>query len=84
MGKSIRVTATGQVINYPAKLLRVIADPSANNGSFTLRDGDASGTIILGGTKTAKDSTPSSIECDIDVAKLHATIDNIILYCIIG
>jgi len=84
MGKSIRVTVTGQVTTYPAKLLRVIADPSANNGSFEIRDGDAAGPIVVGGTKTAKDSTPSSIECDIDVSKIYAVVDNIVLYCVLG
>jgi len=84
MGRSIEITATGTAYSSPCKLLRVIVKPSSLTGSFTLRDGGASGLIVAADGNVPASGQSYFLEVDHDCATdLHATISNCTIYCVV-
>lgn len=84
MGKSIPASSTGTVYPSPCKLLQVIVKPSSLTGSFELRDGGASGRIIVSDDNIPANGHSYNLPVDHDCkTDLYATISNCTLYCII-
>jgi len=85
MGSSIRAEASGVVYGAPTKLLRIIVDPGATDGSFTLYDNTAgSGRIIASCTKVVANASSWFLELDHDCTiGIYAVISNCKLNCVV-
>lgn len=77
--KSVPVAATGVVYDQRTRLKGLLVMPSASAGSLVIRDGGASGTVILSIPTLAGDSSfpviipGEGVLCYINI---HATISN--------
>ena len=77
--KSVPVAATGTVYAARTRLKGLLVMPGASAGSLVIRDGGASGTILLSIPTLAGDSSfpviipGEGVLCYIDI---HATISN--------